>query len=992
MSRTLTQVIQYEVSEDEMEWTVKQVFSEDMHHVWAEDSKHRNSLDAARRPQLLSEMSLGSSREVTAVQERMARRRKREEERKFALREAGNTINLTRAFFGMRDYYSVIKHLAREAELKSKKKRDSETDARRGLGRKGSAIRFRRFSLPRKLSSQVSQRMAAYFHGQDTNATQQGGNEPPNTGGAYTVLPITDVATLGSTVYAICRNFGGHELLLQHILREGRLYNHLQSGALRNDRKLEMSDSVTELVRENLHDHKSRHLMLLTESSAALRLLFSQKLLRRKNEGGEETMRQAVVLEGSPFNGDVSQMQLLKDVNKVKNAMRTGDTIVLLNYDGVYEALYEVLNQSCLVRKGKPTFDVEVETSWAEYIRLPGVAGDDGVIAVKGKLVEKAERMLDPRKEYEVKFELSQGVKTEKILGFRLKLTGEHSQERKFLRLAVGTRSQQCRVSKGFRVVLVVERHQAYHELDLPLLNRFEKQVMLAENVLSAACAKSPDIKGWHKELVAWMEKVKFECASSGDNAPAPAVKIEMGDIFIGASNDDDSTSAMLLLNGIASGDGRVEISCLQQTLLHTAHPMCVELSETLRNLLNGSDGCYFDRHGSLRSLLHWLDDENKERRPIKAVVATHSPPRHLADDLSFLGPGFETDKFIMRKLHEFSSSSSEYSASSELRSRLWADFFEPSNEKKCLLVQCDLSQENCTRATVDYTRRLCENLAQEAEAETEAGGHNSEPSLRAPRRDVVFIIHCPLQKKKIPAENRYKLEFEHGWRHFFVPELEDAGKSSTEDAIKLPPSSFPHFKMYKDKARACRRNGPSLTDLYKDFESGAVIEEIIDQLGLMTEPDRVLLLTEELRRGVRNFLREGKESALRALRGNFWDSNISDAVSPNWGQIVPAATLDIEVSQIGTLLERLLAEVGGAATRIDAIEEIKEKVNNNSGVDQHWPEQSELEGPELDCLSYFVKGLTAEEKEILVEVMKSFILKHGEMVKPQEPLKQWLR
>jgi hypothetical protein len=52
------------------------------------------------------------------------------------------------------------------------------------------------------------------------------------------------------------------------------------------------------------------------------------------------------------------------------------------------------------------------------------------------------------------------------------------------LRLAVGNRSQWCSVGEGFKIIVVVETKDAYEKLDLPLLNRFEKQMLRASDAL----------------------------------------------------------------------------------------------------------------------------------------------------------------------------------------------------------------------------------------------------------------------------------------------------------------------------------------------------------------------------------------------------------------------------------------------------------------------------------------------------------------------------
>ena len=101
-----------------------------------------------------------------------------------------------------------------------------------------------------------------------------------------------------------------------------------------------------ELVRSNLQDRTSRHIMLLTHNAAALALLFDCGLLREL---------EVDVLFGSRFPDDVSELQLVQQVNRVKMAMAAGRTIVLVNHDNIYEALYDVLNQRYLIKRDPRT-------------------------------------------------------------------------------------------------------------------------------------------------------------------------------------------------------------------------------------------------------------------------------------------------------------------------------------------------------------------------------------------------------------------------------------------------------------------------------------------------------------------------------------------------------------------------------------------------------------------------------------------------------------
>merc|ERR1719247_2742055 len=67
-------------------------------------------------------------------------------------------------------------------------------------------------------------------------------------------------------------------------------------------------------------------------------------------------------------------------------------------------------------------------------------------------------------------------------------LLNQHYMEyagQRYVRLAHGTHSKQCPIHVNFRVVVVVEIVDAYHHLAPPLLNRFEKQVLLREHLLN---------------------------------------------------------------------------------------------------------------------------------------------------------------------------------------------------------------------------------------------------------------------------------------------------------------------------------------------------------------------------------------------------------------------------------------------------------------------------------------------------------------------------
>ena len=45
--------------------------------------------------------------------------------------------------------------------------------------------------------------------------------------------------------------------------------------------------------------------------------------------------------------GDIVNFQVCRNINRIKVCMETGQTVVLLNLENLYESLYDALNQVC---------------------------------------------------------------------------------------------------------------------------------------------------------------------------------------------------------------------------------------------------------------------------------------------------------------------------------------------------------------------------------------------------------------------------------------------------------------------------------------------------------------------------------------------------------------------------------------------------------------------------------------------------------------------
>eukprot|EP01052_Picozoa_sp_SAG31_P009056 SAG31_NODE_468_length_15250_cov_5.304138_10_plen_399_part_00 len=88
-----------------------------------------------------------------------------------------------------------------------------------------------------------------------------------------------------------------------------------------------------------------------------------------------------------------------------------------------------------------------------------------------------------------------------------VKIDAKSKKVKRMLRLAIGARSQLCQVAEGFKICVVVEQQHAYDHLDLPLLNRFEKQVLTCETALHT------EQQSLASELRSWCTDIMEECA-----------------------------------------------------------------------------------------------------------------------------------------------------------------------------------------------------------------------------------------------------------------------------------------------------------------------------------------------------------------------------------------------------------------------------------------------------------------------------------------------
>ncbi|KAK2833428.1 hypothetical protein Q5P01_017317 [Channa striata] len=115
--------------------------------------------------------------------------------------------------------------------------------------------------------------------------------------------------------------------------------------------------SAVEFVRENIQavgqEEECRYLLVLTKNYAALQIL-QQTFFA---ESG-----QPEIIFGSSFPKDQEYTQICRNINRVKICMETGQTIVLLNLQNLYESLYDALNQYYVCLGGQKYVDLGLGT------------------------------------------------------------------------------------------------------------------------------------------------------------------------------------------------------------------------------------------------------------------------------------------------------------------------------------------------------------------------------------------------------------------------------------------------------------------------------------------------------------------------------------------------------------------------------------------------------------------------------------------------------
>lgn len=166
-----------------------------------------------------------------------------------------------------------------------------------------------------------------------------------------TVFSITKTSnecpTVDQIAGAVLRNFSGKDDVKVIDIFSGELQADFSSTNTSTINMIEESIFPACQMEEN------RYLLILTKNYAALQIL--QQIFLSRQVHPE-------IIFGSSFPKDQEYMQICRNINRVKVCMETGQTVVLLNLQNLYESLYDALNQYYVTLGGQKYVDLGLGT------------------------------------------------------------------------------------------------------------------------------------------------------------------------------------------------------------------------------------------------------------------------------------------------------------------------------------------------------------------------------------------------------------------------------------------------------------------------------------------------------------------------------------------------------------------------------------------------------------------------------------------------------
>ena len=159
--------------------------------------------------------------------------------------------------------------------------------------------------------------------------------------------------------HAVKRNFSGLDFnpIKSFEILKTKAVNPIDQTQLESDPKSNPIDLVQSALRGDNIESNNRYLLLLTENYAILDIIQNYLLNIVKIEN-----HNLITIFGSSFRNDQQYTEVCRNISRIKHSMEIGNTVILLNFDNLYESLYDALNQYYHTFAGQKFVDLGLGT------------------------------------------------------------------------------------------------------------------------------------------------------------------------------------------------------------------------------------------------------------------------------------------------------------------------------------------------------------------------------------------------------------------------------------------------------------------------------------------------------------------------------------------------------------------------------------------------------------------------------------------------------
>jgi len=398
-----------------------------------------------------------------------------------------------------------------------------------------------------------------------------------------------------------------------------------------------------------------------------------------------------------------------------------------------------------------------------------------------------------------------------------------------YVRLAFGTHTRQCRIHPSFRIVVIVEKNDAYTRLAPPLLNRFEKQVMERKNLLTEA----------QNLLVLRLQSfcrlfVSGSKGKSSDDKKAEVTSLRLA--FCGYHGDVLSSLVQSLPLNVTDSESLFQEAVNKLLWIATPEAVCRMVPINERMIAEhrvDPQTTYFknQHHGDLPSFAKTtLETLRDEGLGSKVIVMTFSPLNSTCAKVISEHTSYKNITTVV--LHELSSERDLWSKINE--------FFETCKPGSVFLLQCDPLAASARR--IEHSKYILEKARgtynekrkKERELKTpvvEVGKNNDSEKKAEKEKDqdskdskdgdskefvrqashsepedlgvhLMLLIHLPRNDSA-----NFKNDFDSRWHSVFVDSIQATETSGLPDIQDMIGKSMSHIISTIDIRRVLLRS-----------------------------------------------------------------------------------------------------------------------------------------------------------------------------------------